>query len=85
MNHALRWWRSRSPCRFLRRLLVFILCSIRQLAQLRFLPLYCQAEEQPKRGQMSSAFWVMPKALVSAGPEFFRAGRESIVDCNNLR
>jgi hypothetical protein len=60
----------------------FILCSIRQLAQLRGSYRYIvKLEEQPKRGQMLVGFLGdAEESPVSAGPEFSRAGRESIVD-----
>jgi hypothetical protein len=60
----------------------FILCSIRQLAQLRGPYRYIvKLEEQPKRGQMLVGFLIDPaESLASAGPEFSRAYREAVID-----
>ena len=60
----------------------FILCSIRQLAQLRGPYRYIvKLEEQPKRGQMLVGFLGdAEESPASAGPEFSRAGREAVID-----
>ncbi|HSE85739.1 MAG TPA: hypothetical protein VLJ79_05925 [Candidatus Binatia bacterium] len=60
----------------------FILCSIRQLAQLRGSYRYIvKLEEQPKRGQMLVGFLGdAEESPASAGPEFSRAGREAVID-----
>ena len=60
----------------------FILCSIRQLAQLRGPYRYIvKLEEQPKRSQMLVGFLNDPEeSPASAGPEFSRAGREAVID-----
>lgn len=60
----------------------FILCSIRQLAQLRGPYRYIvKLEEQPKRSQMLVGFLSDPgESPASAGPEFSLAHREAVID-----
>lgn len=60
----------------------FILCSVRQLAQLRGPYRYIvKLEEQPKRGQMLVGFLSDPaESPASAGPEFSLAHREDVID-----
>jgi hypothetical protein len=60
----------------------FILCSIRQLGQLRGRYRYVvKLEEHPKRGHMLVGFLGgAEESPASAGPEFVRTGRDAVID-----